>query len=49
MEKVMAVREEQKRKQKEAQEAQSAMLAKARSFPASVHLAGCHQLSKCKC
>uniref|UniRef100_A0A0N4V606 Nipped-B protein n=1 Tax=Enterobius vermicularis TaxID=51028 RepID=A0A0N4V606_ENTVE len=46
MEKVIAIKEEQKRKQKEAEEAQLAVSEKARSFPASVHLAGCHQLTK---
>lgn len=48
LEKVMAVREEQKRKQKEALEAHTAMREKAESIPINIHLGGCHALTKCK-
>uniref|UniRef100_A0A0N5AK59 Nipped-B protein n=1 Tax=Syphacia muris TaxID=451379 RepID=A0A0N5AK59_9BILA len=46
MEKVMAIKEEQRRKQREAEEVQLAVSEKAQSFPAPIHLAGCHQLTK---
>lgn len=46
LEKIMAVREEQKRRQKEAEEAFIVMREKASGFPVPIHLAGCHVLTK---
>ncbi|VDK19489.1 unnamed protein product, partial [Anisakis simplex] len=46
LEKVLAIREEQRRKQKEALETHTAMKEKADSIPINIHLAGCHTLTK---